>query len=315
MNGQVTRRIEAIRRDNTSGAVALTVQGTETLAFLAQISQAGSAAEFRAELLETGWALIAAQPAMASLFNLVNAVLLSAEEARDVDAMRETVGERARGFATELEQRGQRIAEAALGLIHDGATVMTISYSATVLTALLRAREAGKRFRALCPESRPQREGVALARQLGDEGIEAVVIVDAAVAHFMSGADLAFVGADSLSALGVVNKVGTYTLALAARAHKVPFYALCGTEKFLPSVRSPHRMIEEREPREVLPQTSANVRAINVYFDLTPLDLLTGVVAERGVLAPQELLSALEAMRIHPGLMHRASRIVRGGNS
>jgi translation initiation factor eIF-2B subunit delta len=303
MNQQVKGRIEAIRRDNTSGAVALTVQGAETLALLARVSQARSAAAFRTELLEAGQALVTAQPAMASLFNLVNAVLLSVEEARDVDAMRETVGEKARRFVAELEQRSQRIAKAALGLIYDGATLMTISYSATVLAALLRTREAGKRFRVLCPESRPQREGVALAQRLGDEGIEVLVIVDAAVAHFMDKVQLAFVGADSLSAQGLVNKVGTYGLALAARAHNVPFYALCGKEKFLPSARPFHRMIAERDPREVLPRASANVRAINVYFDLTPLDLLSGVVTERGALSPQDILSALEAMRIHPGLV------------
>ena len=303
MNQQVERRIEAIRRDNTSGAVALTMQGAETLALLARISQARSAAAFRAELLEAGQMLTEAQPTMASLFNLVNAVLLSADEARDVEAMWETVEERARVFAAGLEGRGRRIAEAALGLIPDGATIMTISYSATVLTALLRARDAGRRFQVLCPESRPQREGVALAQRLGDEGIEAVVIVDAAAAHFMDRAQLAVVGADSLSARGLVNKVGTYGLALAARAHEVPFYALCGTEKFLPSVRLPHLRIEERDPREVLPQASANVRAINIYFDRTPLDLLTGVVTERGLLSPQEVVRALEAIRVHPGLI------------
>jgi translation initiation factor eIF-2B subunit delta len=304
MNEQVNAWIEAIRRDNTSGAVALTVQGAETLALLAQITQARSAVEFRAELLEAGQALIAAQPAMASFFNLVNAVLLSVEEARDMGTLRETVEGRARRFAGGMEQRSQRIAEAALGLIYDGATLMTISYSATVLAALLRAREAGKRFRVVCPESRPQREGVALAQRLGNEGIEAVVIVDAAAAHFMDKVQLAFVGADSLSAQGLVNKVGTYGLALAARAHKVPFYALCGTEKFLASARPFHQMIEERDPREVLPQAWANVRAINVYFDPTPLDLLSSVVTERGLLSPPEIMRDLDGIQVHTGLMH-----------
>lgn len=302
MDERVKGLIEAIGRDNTSGAVALTVQGAEALALLARLSQARSAAGFQTELLEAGQALIRAQPAMASLFNLVNAVLLAVEGAEDLEAMRETVRERAQGFAAELEQRSQRIAEATLELIHEGATVMTLSYSATVLAALLRARGAGKRFQVLCPESRPQREGLALARRLGAEGVEATVIVDAAMAHFMGGVQLALVGADSLSVRGLVNKVGTWGLALAARASSVPFYALCGTEKFLPTSRLSHLRIEERDPREILPEPAPHVTAVNVYFDLTPLELLTGVVTERGLLSPQEIERALDAISVHPAL-------------
>jgi translation initiation factor 2B subunit (eIF-2B alpha/beta/delta family) len=101
-------------------------------------------------------------------------------------------------------------------------------------------------------------------------GIPVTVIVDAAMYRFLPRAQMVFVGADSISPRGLVNKTGTALLALAAAKLSVPMYALCGSEKFLP---------ESYEPPAEPPN----------YFESTPLEYLTGIVTEDGVLRPTEI--------------------------
>lgn len=305
MNERVKGLIEEIRRDNTSGAVALTKRGAEMLTLLADVTEARSCSQFLAELIEVGKGLIKAQPTMASLFNLVNAALWEADGREGLEKMRVAVKVSAEGFAAELEERTKMIAEEALALIETGATVMTHSYSSVVLASLLRAKAAEKEFQVICTESRPMREGVALAKRLGQEGIETRLIIDAAAPHFMCQAQVALVGADSVSEQGLVNKIGTYGLALATKAHGMPLYALCGTEKFLPPGYPPQFKIEAKDPREILAEPVENVEAVNYYFDLTPLDCLSGVVTEKGVMAKEAIERLLGQMKVHEGLLCR----------
>jgi len=95
---------------------------------------------------------------------------------------------------------------------------------------------------------------------------------------------------------GVVNKVGTYPLALAAGAAGVPLYVLCETRK----IAAPEYplTLEEMDPAELLPRPILGVTARNPYFDLTPARLVTGIVSERGLLSPDEIKAiATEAAR------------------
>jgi translation initiation factor 2B subunit (eIF-2B alpha/beta/delta family) len=109
------------------------------------------------------------------------------------------------------------------------------------------------------------------------------------------------VGADAVTPQGVVNKIGTYALALAARERNVPFYVLAGTEKFLPL---PLR-IEERDPKEVFQEAIPRSRVENRYFDCTPLDLITAVVTQAGVIGGKEIRRHVEGMKISEGLRVR----------
>jgi translation initiation factor 2B subunit (eIF-2B alpha/beta/delta family) len=98
-----------------------------------------------------------------------------------------------------------------------------------------------------------------------------------------------------------VNKTGTSLLAAGARQLRVPLYALCDSAKLLPEGRAPLPEAP-KNPREVLPRRIAGVTVENFYFDRTPLDRLTGVITEDGILKPSELRRCLGRMRIHPAL-------------
>ncbi|HJZ48554.1 MAG TPA: translation initiation factor eIF-2B [Roseiflexaceae bacterium] len=252
-------------------------------------------------MLAIGWALIRAQPLMAPLVNLVNAVLWKLEQPETPDELRLAVTQITMEFKRQLRQNAQRVADGALALIADGSTIVTISRSGTVEQALLHARRAGRHFAVICLESRPLCEGRAAAAALAAADIPATLAVDAAAAALVPEAQLVLVGADLLGSRGLVNKLGTRTLALAAQAARVPFYTLCGSEKFLPSGYDPP---DQREwpASEVWPDAPPGVTVRNHYFEWTPLSELSGIVTERGVLSIAEVESWLAAIELHPAL-------------
>jgi eIF-2B alpha/beta/delta-like uncharacterized protein len=294
--------IGKLAEDRTSGAAELAGKGAAVVMALAGRIEAVDTASFVQGLADAGRLLIRSQPSMAPLFNLVNGVLGELEGVVDLEEARRRTRDAARGFREELVSRGEQIAHQALGVILPGSTLLTHSRSSTVLRALLHARSEGGDFEVVCTESRPLYEGRAVAEELSKRHIPTTVIIDAGVAEVMERVDLVVVGADAVSPDGLVNKVGTYLLALAASAHGVPFYSLCGTEKFLPA-NYPFFAIEDRNPEEVWPDHPRGVSVVNRYFDVTPLEYVSGLVTERGVLGQGELEQMLGQLKMHKLLL------------
>ncbi|HEX5689290.1 MAG TPA: translation initiation factor eIF-2B [Roseiflexaceae bacterium] len=287
--------------DNRSGAAAIAERAADVLLRRASSGAAASPDAFRQELLATGWTLIRAQPLMAPLVNLVNAVLWKLEEHDNPAELRLAVAQATDEFKRQLRQNALRVAEGALGLIPDGSTVMTIAHSGTVEQALLHARRAGRRFSVICLESRPACEGREAATALASADIPVKLAVDVAAAQLAKEAQLVLVGADLLNNHGVVNKIGTRMLALVARSASLPFYTLCGGEKFLPpgycTPKQPQSPAEE-----VWEAPARGVTISNYYFEWTPLEELSGIVTEQGTLPVAAVEGWLAAIKLHPAL-------------
>lgn len=234
-----------------------------------------------------------------------------------------------------LQQLQQDSIHSTADLIHDGMTIMTLSLSSTIVKGITMAAERsaasnGKGLSAIVCESRPLYEGVTLAQRIASVGVNTTVITDAQAAVFVSQADVVLIGADSITAEGVVNKVGSHLLALAAKAKGVPVYAVADTMKVTPgavvSVTLPHTKLhqqseEEKDVSEVIhdwpsqahavavaqdkpngsstssPTEEARFHVRNVYFELTPLDLITGVITEKGMLTAQQIQQLVEERR------------------
>jgi len=187
-------------------------------------------------------------------------------------------------------------------LIADGDTVMTHCNAGALATAgygtalgVIRAAfEQGKRIRVIANETRPFLQGARLtAYELAKEGIPVTVACDNAVGHLMKRGMVqkVVVGADRIAANGdVANKIGTYTVALIAKAHGVPFYVAAPASTFDLRIASGEEIpIEDRTPREVTHVgehriTPENVPVYNYAFDVTPAGLIAGIITERGVL-------------------------------
>ena len=290
-----------IAQDNVSGAAALTRRGAKALAAFAQTCPAKTPHAFREAVIQVGRQLVAAQPTMASMLHLVNHVLLAAEGWQDLNGLRAQTSTAAQGFAQLLCQRGEAVACHAADLMPDQTTVVTLSHSSAVREALLAAHRQGKGVHVVCSESRPADEGLGLARLLAEAGLTTTLVADAALPAWIGQARVVLVGADSVSVEGVVNKTGTFGLALAARHHHVPLYALCGSEKFWPAALRPPP-IEDKPAEELWPHPPSGVKIVNRYFESTPLRFFASIVTEDGLLTADQVRQALTELKVHPSL-------------
>lgn len=182
-------------------------------------------------------------------------------------------------------------AVAALLLTDREPWIATLSASEGVLAAIRKVASDGRRPRVLVAESRPRLEGRDTARALAEAGIEAWLVADAALPLLLSQASALWIGADAVTDIGVFNKIGSYTAALAAREHGVPAWAIASRRKLLP-VATPALGIAEMPAAEIWDDPPRGVRPRNVYFELVPLPLLRGVVVEDGVLGTTEVAVA-----------------------
>jgi len=291
--------IDEIRRDKVHGASELARQAAGVLKVAAEQSQATGTEEFCRGQKEIGERLMSARPAMAPVFNLVSRWLDAVAEKAQVvnlDSLRRFAVGRAEESIRDSLEAVARIARFGAELVAAGDRIMAHSYSSTVV-AVLKEAFTGKGIEAIVTRSGPGRTGERMARELGGCGIPVTFIDDAAAALYVSRASKVMLGADRVCADGkLVNGIGSYQLALAAERAGVPCYVLCETLKFDPRVNSSEVDLEEKEPRElvapgVLPP---EVRVKNPYFDITPLDLISAVVTENGLLMAEEVISYMQ---------------------
>lgn len=306
MDQALRQALAQLRGDSRTGAAELAEQAADVLLRRASTGEAASPDAFRQEMLRMGWAIIEAQPVMAPMVHLVSEVLWELESHETPRALRDAVAHVTARFKRRLAKHSRSVAENALPLLPDGATVVTVSQSSTVLYALRHATLV-RRINVICAESRPGCEGREMAEALAESGTPVRLIVDAGAVGAVAQADIVLVGADSLSAGGLVNKVGTRALALAARTSGVPFYSLCSSEKFLPQgcALPPQHPFPAAEIWEDAP---ASVSIDNYYYDTTPRSEMTGVVTEQGVMTPETIDGWLASTTLYPALVDLLTR-------
>ncbi|MEM3170930.1 MAG: S-methyl-5-thioribose-1-phosphate isomerase [Candidatus Hadarchaeales archaeon] len=296
--------VEAIREMRVRGAPAVGMAGAMALA-LAALRSRGSPEERIKRMEEVAERLRKTRPTGADLFRrleeVMEAVRKAARENREIGA---AAVEEIRKRMGEYDEVERRMGEHGARLIPNGATVLTHCNAGwlatpgrygTALSALRFAKRWGKRIRVLATETRPLLQGARLtAWELAREGIEVRVITDGAVGYFMSKGmvDLVVVGADRVFRDGhVINKIGTYPIACVAQRHRIPFYVFAPLSTFDPAGRVEEVEIEQREGREVEEVAGKRVvpegvEALNPAFDVTPPELITAIVTEKGILRP-----------------------------
>jgi translation initiation factor 2B subunit (eIF-2B alpha/beta/delta family) len=297
--------VETIRADDTSGASELARMAATAVLEWADQTASVPAPAWKEELQEFAPRLCMAQPAMAPLFNLANAILLAAEATAFQEEPQARVRRAVHAFLERLSRMSAAMTTAALGLLPPGARVLTFSYSSSVL-AVLREAHAQRRVSAvLCTESRPILEGQRLTRELARAGIAVELGVDAAMATFTRRADMALVGADSLTVHGVINKVGTTCLALACRHTGTPCYVVADRHKWRPAGALAPASSQPKPAAEIWSDPPTGVTIWNAYFECTPMTLFSGIVGEDGLRRPEELLRQLMVMPIAQPLQRR----------
>jgi methylthioribose-1-phosphate isomerase len=186
-------------------------------------------------------------------------------------------------------------------LTHCNAGALATAGYGTALGVIRAAHEAGKQLAVLATETRPFLQGARLtAWELKKEHIPATLITDSMAGHFMhnGGVSCVVVGADRVAANGdVANKIGTYTLAVLAKRHGVPFLVAAPTSTVDLGCRGGDDIpIEHRDPKEIThigerQIAPTGVAVMNPAFDVTPHALVTAIITERGVARPPYRLS------------------------
>ena len=221
-------------------------------------------------------------------------------EQRSVDALlKEAIAIHHEDLAQNL-----KMGELGAALLPEGATVLTHCNTGalatgghgTALGVIRSAHAAGKLKAVFNTETRPWLQGARLtAFELMQEGIPAKLIADGAAAHLMSKIkiDWVIVGADRIAANGdTANKIGTYGVAVLARAHDIPFYVAAPSSTFDLRISDGSQIpIEQRDPREITEGLGkviapAGIRVYNPAFDVTPAALINGIITEKGLIHP-----------------------------
>jgi methylthioribose-1-phosphate isomerase len=298
---------EAIRHMVVRGAPAIGAAAAFGLVLAAMQHASLSPAALQAEIHRSANALEATRPTAVNLKWAIQRMLaISSQEFRSGEELAQQMLAEAQKIADEDVRSNLQIAEYGCNLIDDGDTILhhcntgalaTVDWG-TALGVIRMAHEKGKKVRVLVDETRPRLQGARLtAWELQRYGIPYEIISDGAAGHFMHTGQVQKVlfGADRVAANGdVANKVGTYMVALAASANHIPVFSVFPTSTVdLGTAIGDQIPIEERDPAEVLDiqingvrVTPAGARAKNPAFDITPHNLLSGLVTEKGIIYP-----------------------------
>jgi len=277
--------------DRTSGSTDVAFAFLDRLERMLAMDVSATAAAFRPALF--GWlrAEQAGQPSMAIVHQLAGRAWDVAQTGGPGDAvadLRARVAESCAAERRDLSADQRALAATAAALVERRESwIATLSHSRSVINALSLAATRGQAPRALVGEGRPRLEGRNAAAELAAANIPVWLVADSALPLLLSQASMVWIGADAVTDRGVVNKIGSYATALAAREHSVPVYALAGRRKFLPANTGALQILE-MPPTEIWDAAPEGVQARNVYFEIVPLELLRGVVVEDAVLGPNE---------------------------
>lgn len=295
----------AIKEMRMRGAPLIGVAAAYGLALTAYHSKVEKREELMRQIEESAKVLKETRPTAVNLFWAVDRILKKARETfGDAKAVTKVVVDEARRMADEDVEVNRKIGEHGSKLIDDKDVILThcnagslatVDYG-TALGIVRTAWEQGKEIKVIATETRPKLQGARLtAYELKRDGIPVTLITDNMVGYAMSKRliDKVVVGADRIVRDAVINKIGTYTIAVLAHEHNVPFYVAAPKSTFDLVHTSKDVIIEERNVEEVTYVGSQRiapigVKALNPAFDITPMKYVSAIICETGVLSTAE---------------------------
>jgi methylthioribose-1-phosphate isomerase len=292
---------EAIKTMKIRGAPLLGAAAAFALALTAYNSKAKSRGELIDELEKAAEILRRTRPTAVNLFWAIDRVLAKAKIfSEDTNALIAFVVEEAQKIANEDAEANRLIGKYGAELIHDGDVVLThcnagalatVEYG-TALGIIRAAWGQRKKIEVIATETRPKLQGARLTTyELKHDGIPVTLITDSMVGYVMYKRliNKVVVGTDRIVKDAVINKIGTFTIAVLAKEHKIPFYVAAPKSTFDLMRKSADVVIEERKPEEITHIGSQRIAAkgvkiLNPAFDTTPLDYVTAIICESGIL-------------------------------
>ncbi len=297
----------AIREMKIRGAPAIGIAAAFGVVLGMRKSRARDFASFSRELGKVVKYLSGSRPTAVNLFWALERMKRAVKDCRrtnNIRRLKKALLEEAIKILEEDKIICRKMADFGSRLIKDGDTILTHCNAGALATAdygtalgvIYRSVEQGKEVSVYVDESRPLLQGARLsAWELTRKGIHTTLICDDMAGSVMKEGriDKILVGADRIAANGdVANKIGTYSLAVLAKVHRVPFYVVAPVSTFDLKIKSGRDIpIEERSPEEITMPFGQRIapRGVGVYnpaFDVTPAGYISAIITEKGILRP-----------------------------
>jgi len=294
---------DAIRTLVVRGAPAIGVSGAFGLALAVLQSNATEKDELIQFLENAKKILFETRPTAVNLAWGLDKIMQTAIQSNTVDEIRNNVVETAKKMADEDIQINMSMGKIGSDLFDDNDTIMThcnagalatVGYG-TALGVIRATKDSGKKIKVIATETRPIQQGSRLtAFELKHDGIDVILIPDTAVGYTMANGlvNKIVVGADRILRTGhVYNKIGTYQIAIMAKQHDIPFYVAAPLSTFDMKSNPEDVIIEQRKASEVTgigdKKTAPDgIDVINPAFDMTPPELVSGIITENGIVKP-----------------------------
>ena len=294
---------DAIRNLVVRGAPAIGVSGAFGLALASLQSNAQTKEELIQDLEKSKKILFETRPTAVNLDWGLNRIMKVASSGNSVEQIKELVISEAKKMADQDIEINKAMGKNGSVLFDNNDTIMThcnagalatVAYG-TALGVIRATKESGKNVKVIATETRPIQQGSRLtAYELKHDGFVVSLIPDTAVGYCMANGlvDKVIVGADRIVKTGhVFNKIGTYQVATMAKQHGIPFYVAAPLSTFDMKTKAEDVIIEMRKGSEVTgigdkKTAPDDIGVINPAFDMTPPELITGIITEKGVAKP-----------------------------
>jgi len=294
---------EAIKNLVVRGAPAIGVSGAFGLALASLQSNSQTKDDLIRDLEEAKKILIQTRPTAVNLKWGLEKIMDVANKGTDVSDIQQSVIHAAKKMAEEDIQTNMTMGKLGSELFDNNDTIMThcnagalatVAYG-TALGVIRAIKESGKNVKVIATETRPIQQGSRLtAFELKHDGIDVSLIPDTAVGYSMAKGlvNKVIVGADRILRTGhVFNKIGTYQIATMAKQHNIPFYVAAPLSTFDLQSNPEDVIIEQRKASEVTgvgdkKTAPDDINVINPAFDMTPPELISGIITEKGVAKP-----------------------------
>ncbi len=298
--GDFNQVADAIRTLVVRGAPAIGVSGAFGLALATLQSKATTKDELILDLEKAKQILFETRPTAVNLGWGLEKIMNVANTGDSVEQIRELVISKAKKMADEDIEINKTMGKIGSVLFDDNDTIMThcnagalatVAYG-TALGVIRATRESGKNVKVIATETRPVQQGSRLtAFELKHDGFDVSLIPDTAVGYSMANGlvDKVIVGADRIVKTGhVFNKIGTYQVATMAKQHGIPLYVAAPLSTIDMETKAEDVIIEMRKGSEVTGigdrrTAPDDINVINPAFDMTPPELISGIITEKGV--------------------------------
>lgn len=309
---QLKKDAERIKSLEIQGATNVCLSACDFLNSFAQRIQATNKKEILEQLYKAKDVLIDIRPTEPAMKNGLKYILKKLELEADSISLSDIplkVQQYKEKYHKRLLNSKEKIAKIGANRIPykdpEGFTVMTHCHSTIVSAILIEAKKQGREFKVINTETQPKLQGRKTTKELLEENIEVIHIVDSAmrwaVNHFE--VDLILIGADSITSEGtVLNKIGSRLLALVAHEEHVPFYVASPLLKYNPETSfGLLEKIEMRPPNEIWENPPEGVQVINPAFETVSRRYIDGIITEAGIFAPSYIHIYFE--RLYPELV------------